>query len=66
MQEIRRLARRDIDLALLCWADWKWIEEREHGFEPYPVHWEARVRWVAEHHAEVGLPARTPESPEYD
>ena len=58
MREIRRLARRDLDLALLCWADWKWVEERAHGWESHPQHWEARRRWVAEHHAEIGLPKR--------
>ncbi|MEP6872419.1 MAG: bis(5'-nucleosyl)-tetraphosphatase (symmetrical) YqeK [Anaerolineaceae bacterium] len=58
MREIRRLARRDLDLALLCWADWKWVEERAHGWESHSQHWEARRRWVAEHHAEIGLPKR--------
>ncbi len=59
MREIRRLAWRDLDLALLCWADWKWVEEREHGWLSHPDHWAARTRWVAEHHAEVAasLPA---------
>lgn len=58
MREIRRLARRDLDLALLCWADWKLVEERTHGWSSHPQHWEARQRWVAEHHAEIGLPKR--------
>lgn len=58
LADIRKLARRDLDAALLCWADYKWIEERQRGWESYPAHWEARVRWVAEHHAEIGLPAR--------
>lgn len=58
MRDIRRLARRDLDLALLCWADWKWVEERTHGWGSHPQHWEARQRWVAEHHAETGLPGR--------
>jgi HD superfamily phosphohydrolase YqeK len=61
MAEIRRLARRDLDLALLCWADWKWVEERAHGWNSHPAHWRARQRWVLEHHNETGLPARTPE-----
>ena len=59
MREIRRLARRDLDLALLCWADWKWLEEREHGWLSHPDHWAARTHWVHEHHQEVAasLPA---------
>lgn len=61
MAEIRRLARRDLDLALLCWADWKWVEERAHGWNSHPSHWAARQRWALEHHNEIGLPARTPE-----
>ena len=65
MREIRKLARRDLDLALLCWADWKWVEERTHEWTSHPQHWEARQRWVAEHHAEIGLPKREkPEAPE--
>jgi predicted HD superfamily hydrolase involved in NAD metabolism len=60
MAEIRRLARRDLDTALLCWADWKWVDEREHGWATYPAHWQARIRWVAEHHADIGLPGRVP------
>lgn len=61
MKEIRRLAWRDLDLALLCWADWKWLEEREQGWQSHPAHWDARLRWVAEHHAELALPARLEE-----
>jgi predicted HD superfamily hydrolase involved in NAD metabolism len=53
MREIRRLARRDLDLALLCWADWKWLEERDHEWVSHPHHWEARVHWVHEHHADT-------------
>jgi predicted HD superfamily hydrolase involved in NAD metabolism len=55
MKDIRRLAWRDLDLALLCWADWKWLEEREHGWTSHPHHWGARQRWVSEHHAEAGM-----------
>jgi len=55
MKEIRRLAWRDLDMALLCWADWKWIEEREHGWQSHPAHWQARTTWVAEHHAELAM-----------
>lgn len=61
MKLIRQLAARDIDLALLCWADWKWVSETEEGWRGHPDHWEARLEWVAQHHAEVGLPGRTPD-----
>ena len=53
MKAIRRAAARDLDLALLCWADWKWIEEREHGWRSHPQHWAARTRWVVEHHMDA-------------
>jgi predicted HD superfamily hydrolase involved in NAD metabolism len=53
MKEIRRLARRDLDLALLCWADWKWVEERTHGWESHPVHWTTREAWVRSHHEDA-------------
>lgn len=59
MREIRRLAWRDLDLALLCWADWKWVDERDHAWTTHPDHWGARQQWVDDHHREVGLPART-------
>jgi predicted HD superfamily hydrolase involved in NAD metabolism len=58
LASIRLAARRDIDTALLCWADWKWVDERERGWESYPAHWAARTRWVAEHHQEIALPGR--------
>ncbi len=58
MKEIRRLARTDLDLALLCWADWKWLEERANGWQGHPAHWAARERWVREHHADLAMPAR--------
>ena len=58
MKAIRRLAWRDLDLALLCWADWKWVEERSHDWASAPKHWEARQRWVAEHHEDIGLSAK--------
>ena len=64
MCEIRKLARRDLDLALLCWADWKWVEERTHGWSSHPQHWAARRSWVGEHHAEIGLPKRSEEGEE--
>ena len=62
MREIRKLARRDLDLALLCWSDWKWVEERARGWASHSTHWHARVHWVAEHHLDGGLPGRTPEA----
>ena len=58
MNDIRRLARRDLDVALLCWADWKWVEERTHRWPGHPGHWDARVAWVREHHLDAALPAR--------
>jgi predicted HD superfamily hydrolase involved in NAD metabolism len=61
MREIRRLAWRDLDLALLCWADWKWVDEREHGWLTHPGHWGARRQWVEEHHRDAALPARIPD-----
>jgi len=60
MEAIRRVARRDLDLALLCWADWKWVDERTHGYDSYTTHWHAREEWVRAHHAEAGLPGRIP------
>jgi predicted HD superfamily hydrolase involved in NAD metabolism len=59
MAAIRRLARRDLDRAILCWADWKWVDERIRRWPSYPAHWNARQHWVAAHHDEVGLPGRT-------
>jgi predicted HD superfamily hydrolase involved in NAD metabolism len=61
MKAIRRLAHRDLDLALLCWADWKWVDERTNGWDSHPQHWQARLAWVAEHHHDVGLPGRVDE-----
>ena len=53
MKEIRRLAWRDLDTALLCWADWKWLQEREHRWMSHPTHWAARQEWVSAHRAEA-------------
>ena len=58
MRDIRHLARRDLDRALLCWADWKWVDERSHGWQSHPAHWLARSEWVREHHLDAGLPGR--------
>lgn len=67
LRQIRRLARRDLDTALLCWADWKWVQERTNGWISHPNHWEARRRWVAEHHHDRALPPTLPlEPPEGD
>jgi predicted HD superfamily hydrolase involved in NAD metabolism len=55
MGGIRRLARRDLDMALLCWADWKWVEDRSKGWNSHPVHWAARSEWVREHHADAAI-----------
>jgi predicted HD superfamily hydrolase involved in NAD metabolism len=60
---IRRLARRDLDTALLCWADWKWVEERTHGWPSHPAHWHARRRWVEEHHLDRAMPPILPLDP---
>ncbi len=60
MREIRRLARRDLDLALLCWADWKLLEERDHGWSTHPVHWQARTAWVEQHHQFVATTLLSP------
>lgn len=63
---IRRLARRDLDTALLCWADWKWVEERTQGWRSHSGHWAARSTWVREHHVDVALPGRLPAWDDYD
>ncbi len=58
MVDIRKLARRDLDIALLCWADWKWVDERTLGFESHHAHWLARAAWVTAHHLEAAMPGR--------
>jgi len=65
MAEVRRLARRDLDLALLCWADWKWVDERKRRWLCHPDHWEARLEWVREHHLEREMPPRVDEAAWY-
>lgn len=62
MREVRRLARRDLELALLCWADWKWVDERTRGWQSHPLHWQARATWVREHHVDAAMPGRVSES----
>ncbi|GAB4332123.1 MAG: hypothetical protein Kow0010_17820 [Dehalococcoidia bacterium] len=59
LDAIRELARRDLDLALLCWSDWKWYTERQSGWAMDVRHWQARSAWVVAHHAEV--PGSKPE-----
>lgn len=56
MAEIRKLARRDLDLALLCWSDWSWVEARANDWRTHPGHWTAREHWVREHHIELAMP----------
>jgi predicted HD superfamily hydrolase involved in NAD metabolism len=58
MADIRRLSRTDLDLALLCWADWKWVDERTRGYESHAAHWQARAAWVTAHHGGAGMPER--------
>lgn len=65
MGEIRKLARRDLDTALLCWADWSWVEARTHGWSSHPGHWTARVQWVEAHHVETAGPRRVSDA-EYE
>jgi predicted HD superfamily hydrolase involved in NAD metabolism len=56
MGAIRHVARRDLDLALLCWSDWSWIEAVAHGWKSHPGHWIAREDWVAQHHYDIAMP----------
>ena len=42
LTHIHMLAWRDLDLALLCWADWKWIQERANNWQSHPLSWQAR------------------------
>lgn len=58
LRAIRDAARLDLDLALLCWADWKWVQERSNGWSSHPAHWEARLEWVHAHHAERAAAVR--------
>lgn len=58
LRRIRRLARRDLDLALLCWSDWSWVKARESGSAIHHGSWDSRAHWVREHHAELHMPGR--------
>lgn len=53
MKAIRVAARRDLDLALYAWADWRWVENRTRDLASPPVFWEARMAWLPEHHREL-------------
>ncbi len=61
MKAIRQTARKDLDLALLAWADWRWVENRSRGWSSHASFWAGRERWVPEHHFELSrnLPERT-------
>lgn len=53
MKKIRQAARTDLDLALLCWADWRWVENQTGDFASPPQFWHARSAWVPAHHLEL-------------
>ncbi len=59
LADIRRLARRDLDTAILCWADWRWTAEARDRYRTQQAHWRARQHWVEEHHLDIGMPDRT-------
>ena len=54
----RELASRDLDTAILCWADWRWTTEARERYRTQAAHWLARQHWVAEHHRDIGMPER--------
>ena len=54
----RRIARRDLDTAILCWADWRWTAEARERYRTQEAHWRARRGWVEEHHRDIGMPER--------
>tara|TARA_B100000029_G_scaffold502115_1_gene576807 strand:- start:1996 stop:2703 length:708 start_codon:yes stop_codon:yes gene_type:complete len=56
LKAIRYLAARDLDMALLCWADWKWVKERQSGWPSIQSHWEVRFQWMTEHHKDIAMP----------
>ncbi len=55
---LRRLARRDLDTAILCWSDWRWTVEARARHRTQASHWRARQHWVEEHHRDIGLSER--------
>ena len=59
LQAIRHLASRDLDVALLCWADWRWVKERQSGWRSFQSHWEVRLKWVSEHHKDIAMPGHS-------
>ncbi len=58
LADIRRIARRDLDTAILCWADWRWTVEARERYRTQEAHWRAREAWVEEHHRDIGMPER--------
>ena len=58
LAEVRRLARRDLDTAILCWADWRWTQEARERYRTQATHWRARRGWVEEHHRDIAMPGR--------
>ncbi len=60
LKPIRKLARRDLDLAILCWSDYSWFTYAGTGAFFHPGHWNGRETWVREHHAELRMPGRVP------
>ena len=58
---VRELARRDLDTAILCWADRRWVAEAGQGYHTQAAHWRARMGWVRDHHSELGMPERVPD-----
>ena len=58
LADIRRIARRDLDTAILCWADWRWTVEARERYRTQEAHWRARRHWVEEHHHDIGMPGR--------
>jgi predicted HD superfamily hydrolase involved in NAD metabolism len=60
LKRIRRLAHRNIDLALLCWSDWAMLRDRERAWRTHPRFWEARQSWVAQHHEGLLVPVIPP------
>ena len=58
LADIRDVARRDLDTAILCWADWRWTAEARERYRTQAAHWRARQHWVAEHHQDIGMPGR--------
>ncbi len=58
LADIRKIARRDLDTAILCWADWRWTKEMRERYRTQATHWQARREWVVEHHRDLAMPQR--------